>query len=373
MAVVIFLPVLFYPPMLFIQKIWAPLRISLFVVLTIYLLASIKKLTRKDIVFAVILGCMFTSFVFVNLEIWSDLVTACSVTLTLLFAYALSRAVETNPGIKDGLITFYANFFKLVPICSLLSVVYLHYIGEYNLFNIDSGGQQFFHTPFGTILEKGILGISTYRSSFYFYEPVYLGLFYAANIFLVAPKLKEKSNIFYLLNIAGGVLTFSYFFFGLSAILYLVSTRMLDAKYLNRKILLIFAIITAILLGVLSSSSMSDRLYRIDIFFSAIERMSLLDWMFGRGFSGGYDFEKSISAGFFIAIYENGIVTLTLLMLFTALLTNRNKNIFVLFCCAMLVFEPTKLPLFWILIVVLVALFQERRPIKQNGGLNGGL
>jgi hypothetical protein len=361
------MPVLFYPPLLFTPQISTSVRVGLFILLVAYLFGATKRFRKKDLFIVSLLAVLFSSLIVINMDSLDGLVTAGSVTLTLVFAYALSRAVEMNDRIKNNLVKLYTSFFILVPICSFMSIIFLSIFGELNLFNIHSGGQNFLHTPFGVILEKDVLGFGIYRSFFFFQEPVVLALFYAANIFLVAPNLEKQSRFFSTVNIIGGLLTFSYFFIVLSIILYFSKTTILSRENASRRLLLAcFIIIIIVTTGFFSSSSMDDRIIRMNIFFPVADKMSALQFLFGQGFMQETGFGKSFSAGFLLAIYEIGIVNLVVLMLLTVILTNISKHIFILFFFTMLVFEPTKLPLFWVLVIVLSVLLQDKRRIKSS-------
>lgn len=254
--------------------------------------------------------------------------------------------------------------------CSLLSVIFLFILGELNLFNIDGGGHDtYLFTPFGAILTKDFSGIAVvYRSFSFFIEPVYLALFCAANIFLVAPCLKEKSNIFLIANVIGGILTFSYLFFVLSMLLFfykkIPSFSFKGGFYL---LSLIGLVVIFSQVDLFSSSSLNERIDRISLFFTAMNDTSLFQVMFGRGFAQDTGFDRGFSAGLFTTIYEMGIIGLAAILFFVNILSNKKRYIFLLFFVALLVFEPIKLPLFWMLVVVLSVCLPDKRRHPSEG------
>lgn len=365
----IFLPVLLYPPIMIIGQISSSIRISLFILLTISLFLKIKYISKKDMqVFFLFLALSISNLI-VNYASLESLRTAGSTLLTLAFAWALSRSANSNKRIKENLVKFYINLFILIPIFSLLSVIFLFIFGELNLFNFNVGEHTtYLFTPFGAILTKDFAGIAVgYRSFFFFDEPVYLALFCAANIFLVAPSLKEESNIFLIANVLAGILTFSYLFIVLSIVLFFTKRmRTLSIKGGLYFLLLIGLIMIFSQVELFSSSSLGERLYRISLFFTAMEDANLFQFVFGRGFLQDTGFDRGFSAGLFTTIYEMGILGLVSILFFVKIWSDKKDYIFLLFLVSLLVFEPIKLPLFWLLVVVLSVLLPDRNKANQK-------
>lgn len=370
-APLIFMPVLLYPPVMFTGQISPSIRISLFTLLVMYLFLATKYISKKDMQVFFLVLILLVSNLIVNFASPDSLRTAGSTLLTLAFAWALSRSANSNKQIKENLVRFYTNLFTLIPICSILSVIFLFVFGELNLFNIDAGGHEtYLFTPFGAILTKDFFGIAVvYRSFSFFDEPVYLASFCAANIFLVAPCLKERSNIFLIANVIGGILTFSYLFFVLSFLLFfskkIPTLTFKSGLYL---LLLVGSIIFLSQVDLFLSSSFSDRIDRINLFFAAMEDANLFQVVFGRGFMQDTGFDRGFSAGLFTTIYEMGILGLVAILFFVNVLSNKKRYIFLLFFVSLLVFEPIKLPLFWMLVVVLSVLLPAKNQFKQPHG-----
>lgn len=354
MASLIFIPVLLYPPLLFIDKITAPLRIGLYIFLIGYLFFSAKRASRNDVVIFFLLLILSISFIVVNFSDPDGLRTAGSTLLTIMFAWAMGWAVETNERIRKILISFYINLFRLIPLCSVLSVISLITFGEFNLFDLHSEGNDYSFTPFGAAFIKDLSGVGVYRSFSFFQEPVYLASFYAANIFLIAPLLKKNSRSFLIVNVIGGLLTFSFLFFALSLLLFFCKKM---APFSSKSI---FYLVLMMGLGLIlsqidlfSSSSLGDRLGRMNYFFMAMDDANAFQFMFGHGFAQKTGFDQGFSAGLFTAIYEIGVVNLMLIIFFVNALLKEKFYIFLIFFVSLLVFEPIKLPIFWVLVVVL--------------------
>lgn len=368
-ALLIFIPALLYPPILFTDKISSALRISMFVVLIFYFILATKKISKNDGLIFLLLMLFSVSLVTVNIDRVDGLRTAGSTMLALVFAWAMSRATKENIWYRNLVINFYINFFKVVPIFSILSVFFLVLVGELNIFNVIAEGHDYWFTPFGAVFAKDFLGISVYRSFSFFHEPVYLALFYAVNVFLIAPSLKGKSKYFLILNVVGGILTFSYLFFILSLIL-IFSKKMSDLSIKGYSLLLFMAvslIFTASQIDLFSSSSLSDRWDRANFFFTAMEDSNIFQLLFGHGFALETGFDRGFSAGLFTAIYEVGIVNLIVIFIFVLRMLSKKFYILLVLCTALLVFEPTKLPLFWILVIVLTIVERFESPTVVLG------
>ena len=362
----IFIPVLFYPPLLFSEQITAAPRIGLFILLIIYLSLATKRFQKKDLFIFTLFVILFSSMFTVNFGNSDGLRTVGNVTLTLLFAYALKRAVEVNDRVKNNLVKAYRSLFIVVPMSSVASVIYFIMFGEFSLFGIKSEAlYNYIYTPFGVMLDRNLFGFNVYRSFFFFTEPVYLALFYAANVFFVAPYIKEKRGLFFYANVVGGILTFSYLFFIYVALFLVIQNKTLSRNNALRVLLIVCLIISTVIFNLFSASSLSVRMYAIDLFVTAMKEANVLQWMFGRGFMAYEDIGGNFSGGLFSTVYEVGVINLTVVLLFTFVLSNKSRHLFLLFFVAMLVFEPIKLPLFWVLVVVLTVFLPDRSRIKS--------
>lgn len=356
LASIIFIPIIFYPPLFLMDRISVPLRIILLVLLTVYLFLATKRYIKTDLFICTLFAILVASLVIVNFNDSEGMRTVGSFMLTLFFAYALSRAAAKNGHIKGNLIKTYTTFFTIVPIFAFFSIIYYLILGELNLFGFNFEESAMKCTPFGFLLRKSLLGIGVYRSFFFFIEPVYLAFFYAANIFLVAPYLKGKSNLFLFTNILGGLLTFSYLFIILSIILFVSKDWMLNRRNAFRVILILVLIVILPVANFFSVSSSGDRIYRMNLFLYSMSEANISQVLFGQGFATQTGADQGFSAGILTSIFEIGIINLFVIVLFVLVMSNQNRNVFILFLVPMLVFEPIKLPLFWVLLVVLTVL-----------------
>ena len=323
------------------------------IVLIVYLFIQSKLLLKKNLLIIVILFILYIDFLYINISSVDGIVTSSSVMLTLVFAYTLSWAVETNSKIKIKLNQFYRAIFFVFPICSVLSIIYYIALGEFALFPSYSSDYLYLYTPFGVLLEKNILGFNIYRSFFYFIEPVYIALFYAANIVLVPQDSKGKFNYFLLANLIGGILSFSFLFYFFVILFIIIQKKTTRNSFWKKIFFITLTIYLYQSTDIFLDSSADDRLYRINNFFEIAKNFSFFQFMFGHGFYSDTSFNESFSAGLFTSIYEIGLLNLIMIFYFYYLLSNGKKYMLILFFISLLAFEPIKLPLFWLLIVLL--------------------
>jgi hypothetical protein len=369
--------VFLYAPFLLATHVPASFRVSFFVLVILLLLSATKRFQSKDMLVCVILAFVASSFLAVNINNIASLMTAGNVMLTLTFAYALSRAAQENHNLRECLVRGYIILSIIVPFFSLLSIIFLMVFGELNIFNLRSGdgGYPYFYTPFGLILDKNYFGLNVHRSFFYFDEPIYPGAIYAANIFLMTPYLTGKRRLFLIANVVGGILTYSVTFLALSVLFFALKKATISVRTL--RISFAIVLISTLLVGdFLLTSSLDERLYRVTIFFNAIDGVSLSQLMFGLGFDySAFDFNKGFSMGLLTAIWELGVVNLILIIFLSIILANRRMIVFVFFFVTALVFEPFKMPIFWVVLVVLSVILPAshgRAPGVRQGGCRIG-
>lgn len=364
----IFVPVLFYPPLLFTPLILPSFRIGSFALLVCYLFWVAKHLCEKDSIILFLLSLFTASILTTNFGDVVQLNTAGNMLLTLVFAYALSRAAELNDNIKKRLVGLYIKFFTLVPICSLLSVIFFLIFGTLDIYNLPViEGYNYLNTPFGVMLDKDIFGFHVYRSQFFFIEPVYLALFCTVNIFVIAPNIKSKSRFFLVMNVIGGLLTFSYLFYILSAVFFVIKKETVSYRLVLRLFLIACAALIVPEVAFFADSSMTARTMNLDLFVDAMDQSNVFQLSFGHGFPAQAQVDAHYyDAGILTSIYEIGIVNVVALSYFLFILSNKNIQIFLFYFAAMMVFEPLKLPLFWVLVVVSTVLLQDKSVVKDR-------
>lgn len=358
----VFLPVLFYPPLQLTDVVPSTLRVSLFIFLVAWLFLKTRKLSQKDLIIFFVLMLLLCLVITVNYFDAAGLRTASSTTLTLIFAWISFRAVRANEKVRSALIYFYFVVFLIVPIFSLLSLAYYFLWGEVNLLNIDPGGHgSYIYTPFGTLVSKDFWGVwIAYRSFSYFYEPVLLAFFYAVNIFVLVPLLREKkykTKLFLWVNWLGGIFTFSYLFMVLCGYFIFLEKINLSPK----KILLfvtgsIMVVALIFHFDIFSASSLGERVVRIQGFIDAMEKSNIVQLFFGHGFTQDTGFNMGFASGVLTSIYEIGLIGLVISLVFLLIVINGNYGALPVYLIADLIFEPLKMPLFWVLVILLSAI-----------------
>lgn len=358
---VMFLPIIFYNPFVFVQLIYRPIRVGFFLLLCICLFFRSTRYSKNDV--RIFVAMLFLSIVmlFTNSFGTHGLISIGNIVLTLFFGWSLSRYLKSSTRLAEVSIGIYVFFFFLIPIFSVLNILYLSLFGELAWFDFD-----FWHpmkvTLFGLALEKDFVFTKVFRSFFYFDEPVYLAIFYAANIILVGPYLKKKSTLFIIANLVGGFFTYSYTFYFILLGLYIYKRKNSPVLYFILLILLFchyfvgFFEIESLFLR----SSADDRLFRFKEFFLAMDAANTAQAFFGHGIlASNTGFSKGFSSGLAISIYELGYIgtALQMIILFTL---RPSFMIFILIILASLVENFLKMPLFWFLLIITSHLGKNR-------------
>lgn len=347
-----FAPVLLYPPLLFGYAVKDNLRIVSFFLLTIFLIFRNSRFDKQSIKIVLLILALCLSLIYTNYLNLSGLRTAGNLILTILFAWGLKRYLCFNFVSGEILVKIYIFLFFVIAASSLFSYFYLIIFGDHNILNIYSPNYNYLFTPTGVLLTKSFGSVFIYRSFFYFIEPVYLAIFYAANIFLVAIFLnKNLKNVFIFANLIGGVLTVSYAFFLLVPIIWFVKCFKLTVKNLFAVLCLASFIIALIMFQSFEYSSIDDRLGRAASFFVSVEQSSFSNLFFGHGFGADTGFDKHFSVGILSGIYEIGLFNFVILLLIAFLLVDKFV-FFVIFLISLLLFESHKYPFFWVLLVL---------------------
>lgn len=359
--VVTFIPVLLYPPLLFVNEISPLVRIGSFVLLTLYLLLAIKQFSKVNKTTFPIFLVFCISTLILNFEELTQLKTAGNMILTVIFGYALSRAVARNNGLKEKLVKLYLIFFTLVPIGALMSLIFFLIFGTSNIYHIQEyEGYLYLHTPFGVMLDRDIFGFHVYRCFSFFIEPVYLGLFCAVNVFLIAPNMTKGKSVFFVSNLIGGFLTFSFLFYVLGGVLYFVKRVAGPSSILFRFILMVGAAWGVLALEFFADSSLGVRFNVVQMFMDDMAQANFFQFMFGQGFPSSLETDSHhYNAGILTSIFEIGIVNVVGLSYLVFVLCKREMHIFICYLVASMVIEPLKFPIFWVLLVVLTVLLQK--------------
>jgi hypothetical protein len=348
-----------YTPFFFTQWVNPLLRIGCFILVTIYFFLSAKYYSKRDALLfgLVVLICII--FYVRNTQGLSGLRTAGNYALTMLFGWGLYRHLIANRARANIFLGLYVKFFYLVSISSLLSLIYYLILGELDLFGFSSDTRTHLVTPFGVLFKKSFGSITLYRSFFYFDEPVYSAIFYAANIIIVAPLLKNKGVNFIIVNIIGGLLSMSATFVVLLFALYCWKVINSVSSFIFISLSILFAAFLVYFSDVSFYTSLTDRLYRFEIFFTMMNRADILQWLFGYGVTHPTGFDKAFSSGLALMVYETGIAGAAFITI--ALYGLNNKPLlFIFYMLSALVVDPIHIPLFWFLIVITSSKINQR-------------
>ena len=362
----IFLPIISYTPFFFTELVNPSIRIGYFALVSLYLFCSTRYFTKKDILLLGLITMFVTLLLMNNSGGTASLFSAGNYCLTIFFGWALYRYLLASNLRKNALLDLYVNFFYLVVAFSVLSLLYYITLGELDLFGFKSSTAAHLVTPFGVLFKRVVSSdISVYRSFFYFIEAAHLGIFYAANIIIVAPLLKNKESIFIKLNFIGGFLSMSMTFYAVLLILYGFKKTKSIYSFIGVVIGIFFLLVGFQAIDLLSYSSSDDRTERFLIFFLVMDQASALQLLFGHGVAFETGFIKAFNSGLTLSIYETGIFGAALQIGILFILCP-SPIVILFFILAALVVDPIHMPLFWFLIVVISS--SLKRQIANHEG-----
>jgi len=347
--------VLIYPPFVFFQFVNEIARIIFFafilIILFIYQISCpIKRSRIYNILF--LWSCIliyFISSVIINGKEGAR--TSIGYAFILVFAIILFSIfqLEKKNYLFKYIFNIYTIFFLIVPvfcICNfLLNLITpsLNFLTPY----FSNFTYNYLASPFGLLIPKSILGVNFSRNFFFFIEPVYLSLFYLINVIIVGKYTPSYSRLFINLNIFGGLLTASYFFFLGYAIL-----KFINMNYLKKAIIILLTIFISFffnnfIINFFSESSSDDRLSRLEIGLEIIKNYNFKNIFFGTGYLFDHEINKGVSSGFFTSFIEGGIIGLLIPFVIAIFLCQKNIQLIVIVCLSLLLFEPYKMPFFW--------------------------
>lgn len=351
-AAMIFWPIIAYTPFFFEGWVHPYLRIGCFSLLSLYLFFSYTRYSKDDAGILYLLILLATLLVLGDSSGMQGLIKSGNYCLTIFFGWGLSRHLKLSRDRLPILLGLYVKFFYLISIFSLLSLIYLLTLGELDLFGFKN---EFAHlvTPFGVLFRRQVGDFAVYRSFFYFVEGAHLALFYAVNIIVVAPLLKDKTVSFKRANLLGGILTMSMTFYVVLFVLY--GSKKITSIFGAISILVgtVFLINLIQIFDVASFSSADDRTERFVLFFILMAEANVTQLLFGHGvsFFETLGFGKPFNSGFTLSIYETGFVGLAMQMIILLRLSP-HFILFVFFLLASNVLDPIHQPLFWFFIII---------------------
>jgi hypothetical protein len=330
-----------------------------FLCISIYLFFSTFRYTKNDLLI-LLLFCLLTMlYVTRNTAGLSGLTTIGNYLLTIFFAWGLYRHIARRKWVAFNLLELYSYFFYFVTICSIFSIFFFLIFGELDLIGLKSDIYQHLVTPFGVLFRKEFGPFTVYRACFYFVEPVHIAVYYAANIVIVAPLLKERQALFAKANLVGGVLTFSMTFFIVLVVLYGWVKSKSILSFLSVLLMSGFLALLVQIADVASYSSGLDRFQRFYNFYIAMDSANLGQLLFGYGVAHNAGFQQAFNSGLTLSIYQAGLIGMIIEFAILYRLSSFGvHSIFVLMSA--LVVDPLRMPFFWFFTVVLAVAAKEQ-------------
>jgi hypothetical protein len=353
---------LFYSPFVFFAFVNETLRLSLFILLIFLLFIKlffqkfkIKKILNFSILFIFLIIYIISSIYINNNN--EGFRSSIGYSLILILSFLVYLNVNTNINFFNSLVKYYIFLINIIILSIIINFIFnvfgnsINFLTPYfpNNFSYDYNA-----SVFGLSINKSILGVNISRNFWFFTEPVYTAPFILINIFLIGPSIIEKRKYFIILNIIIGILTFSYLFF----IGYLI---LLILKYRPYILILFFiAILFAFVYfnfdyesnSLISSSSSSDRLLRIQLAFEVLSKFSTSKIFLGSGYLFSQSLDMGVSAGIFSSFIEGGLIGMIIPLVLAIYYTNYNKVLICIISLSLFTIEPYKMPFFWIVIII---------------------
>ena len=350
-ASIMFWPVLAYSPFFFTLWVYDILRIGYFALIASFLFLSVKRYFKNDVYILFMILLYATILIIRNSSGMSGIFTIGNYCLTIIFGWGLYRHLISKKYRFEMFLDLYVKFFYLIVIFSFFSLVFFLTIGEFDIFQFKSETYTHKVTPFGVLIKKTFGPITVYRSFFYFVEPVHVSIFYAANISLIGPLLKENKKNFIRINYIGAILAMSMTFLVIMAVVFMLNRIRSSITMILMIIFAMFLLIFIQLIDMYSYSSGGDRVERFLIFFNTMKQANITQWLFGYGVLFETGESKAFNSGLTLSIFEAGILgTLLQTLIFITMVPN--LLVFVLFVLSALVLDPLHMPMFWLMIIL---------------------
>ena len=360
LSFLIFTIVLLYPPFVFYQFINETVRITFFAIILVILFIyhSVINFHKNNFIKILFLWFCLTFYFISSILIngWEGAKTSIGYSIILIFSLLLFSIGQSKS--KDQffkyMLNIYITLFFIVPIFCICNFLINLITPTFNFLTPYFSDSLYAYEAsfFGLTISKYIFGINFSRNFFFFIEPVYLALFYLINVFVFSAFIPKHSNIFRKLNIIGGVLTASFFFF-----IGYIFIRFLKMSYLYKSIIILGMILISFLFKdsisiFLSNSSFDERFFRIDLGIEILKNYNIQKLFFGTGYLFDHGVDKGISTGLLTSFIEGGLIGLLVPLILALLICQRNKVLIAIVLMSLLLFEPYKLPFFWIVIIL---------------------
>lgn len=370
--------VLVYPPFVFFQFMNESFRIVVFAsVLIILFVIQINSPIKRN-KFSKILFLWFCAIVYFFSSILINGLegarTSIGYVLILFFGILLFSIFQSEKNNKLYKFTFnlYIVLFSIVPIfciCNFIlnlitpSINILTPYFSYFTYNYSA-------SPFGLSIPKSFLGINFTRNFFFFIEPVYLAFFYLLNVFIVGKHISKYSRIFIYLNIFGGFLTASFFFFFGYLILKFINISILKKATIILVLVFLSFFYYNTVNDFFSESSSEERFSRIELGIVILKNYNFEKLLFGTGYLFDHEVSKGFSSGFLTSFIEGGIIGLLIPLLIAILFCQRKSQLILVVILSLILFEPYKMPFFWYVIVIVGNLNLEDNNIAPKNNHN---
>jgi hypothetical protein len=212
----------------------------------------------------------------------------------------------------------------------------------------------------GNLSPRTLFGFNFGRVCGYVYEGGMLGIIFALNILLARNWINDvkKRTTFVRLNFIAGITTLSSTFFSFSAIYFLY--KVLSKYKVNKKIqfftFVLFGILLALLMTIsqyYDQTSASTRIYRMAMYFSLYENITLLNFLLGNGVGlAAETLGRGIDSGWLNIIIERGFFMVMLYIYMYIFLTKHNPALMAYLFIVNFVFNTFAAPFYMLIIAV---------------------
>ena len=350
--------VLMYTPFFFSILFIREIRVALFFLLNFVLIIFYYNgFTKNDLLYLFFLSLYILNALSSELDDASGLLTLGNYSLSLIFFWQFYKVINNNTYLEKALL-FYLITSYFFAISTIASFFYAYIFGGFSLFGIQTNS--YFFTPFGAIFPKNFFGFEIYRSSSFFYEPIYAGILFLINIYFISPYLTRGKLFFIRVNEIAGALTFSTSFY----ILYFIYLIFFKIRFSNssKAMLIILLLTCSIIYPITDLTSLDDRIERLHIFYEILIDSNVSQILFGHGILTPNGYSKAFNSGISLSLFETGIIGL-ITSFFIVLKIIKRMSLIILFIIICILFDPIKSPLY-LLSFALSSCLYEKTKIK---------
>jgi hypothetical protein len=313
--VIIFVPPLLYPPLVFSDIIPPFIRVGMFIGLLIYLSYRLFDEKKRFLDYWVVVFCgVLIHMVSVAVYDFFTLRSVGNYLLTILYGLLLSRFMVNSPKRLAAATAVYIKFFSAVCVLCVLSQLFHYAFGVSSIYGDIQNNYGYLITPFGILLPKTFFSVELYRSFFFFIEPSYFGGILALNIGLLSRYNGHGGRSFVLLNWIAGVFSFSVTFYAVLLCCYILRNlkRPIQQFSLVFIIILIFGFGYNWYSSIFEATSADERVDSFGRFLDMFNRSTAIEVVFGNGLIDVNESQGGLSSGILNVVYEFGFFGLLL-------------------------------------------------------------